>query len=171
MTRAIALFVGLTLVGLFALLNWNTFVTPQPLSLGFTTVDAPLGLVMLAIVGFLSVLFIVWAMTMQAGALMESRRLAKELQSQRELADKAEASRFTELRNFLTAELQTVAVSQDQTRALLVSRLDRAQESARAAQEETANTLSAYIGELEDRLERAQVVPAQYERTDVLARR
>lgn len=171
MTRAIALFIGLCLVGLFALLNWNAFVTPMPLSLGVTTVDAPLGLVMLGIVGFLTVLFVVWAMSMQAGSLMESRRLAKELQSQRELADKAEASRFTELRSFLSAELQSVALAQDQTRAVLVSRLDRAQEAARASQEETSNTLSAYIGELEDRLERAQVVPAQYERSDPLLRR
>jgi hypothetical protein len=31
--------------------------------------------------------------------------------------------------------------------------------------------LSAYIGELEDRLERARVVPAQYERNDVLVSR
>ena len=166
MIRAVVLFVGLTLVGLFALLNWTAFVTPTPLSLGVTTVEAPLGLVMLGVVAFLSVLFVVWAMMMQGGALMESRRLARDLQVQRDLADKAEASRFTELRNFLAAELSTVAVAQEQTRAMMMSRLDRAQEAARASQEEASNTLSAYIGELEDRLERAQVVPAQYERHD-----
>jgi uncharacterized integral membrane protein len=166
MIRAVALFIGLTLVGLFALLNWTAFVTPTPLSLGVTTVEAPLGLVMLGVVGFLSVLFVVWAMTLQAGALMESRRVARDLQAQRDLADKAEASRFTELRTFLAAELNTVAVAQEQTRAMMMSRLDRAQEAARASQEEASNTLSAYIGELEDRLERAQLVPAQYERSD-----
>lgn len=166
MIRAVVLFIGLTLVGLFALLNWTAFVTPAPLSLGVTTVEAPLGLVMLGVVAFLSVLFVVWAMTLQAGALMESRRLARDLQAQRDLADKAEASRFTELRTFLAAELGTVAVAQEQTRAMMMSRLDRAQEAARASQEEASNTLSAYIGELEDRLERAQLVPAQYERSD-----
>ena len=170
MIRAIVLFLGLTCLGVFALLNWNAFVTPTPLSLGVTTVDAPLGLVMLGITVFLSVLFIVWAMTLQAGALMDARRLARDLQAQRELADKAEASRFTELRTFLAAELQSVSVGQEQTRAILVSRLDRVQDATRAAQEETSNTLSAYIGELEDRLERQQLVPAQYERDALVSR-
>ena len=166
MTRAIALFIGLTLVGLFALLNWTAFSTPTPLSLGVTTVEAPLGFVMLGVVVVLSVVFALWAMTLQAGALMDARRLTRDLQAQRDLADKAEASRFTELRAFVAAELATVAVAQEQMRATLLSRLDRAQEAARASQEETSNTLSAYIGELEDRLERAQLVPAQYERHD-----
>lgn len=167
MIRAILLFLGLTFVGVFTLLNWNQFITPVPLSLGFTTVEAPLGLTMLGVVVFLSVLFVVWAMSLQATALMDSRRLTRDLQSQRDLADKAEASRFTELRTFLAAELSNVAVAQDQTRAVVISRLDRAHEAARVAQEEATNTLSAYIGELEDRLERARLVPAQYEREAV----
>ena len=37
MIRAIVLLIGLTLVGLFALLNWPAFVAPASLSLGFTT--------------------------------------------------------------------------------------------------------------------------------------
>ena len=171
MIRAIVVFLGLTLVGLFALLNWDAFTTPTALSLGVTTVQAPLGLVMLGMLVFFSVVFVVWAMSLQAGALMEARRLTRELQTQRELADKAEASRFTELRAFLSNELSTVAVAQEQMRAVLVSRMDRVQDAARVSQEETANTLSAYIGELEDRLERARVVPAQYERNDVLVSR
>jgi len=166
MIRAIVLLIGLTLVGLFALLNWPAFMAPASLSLGFTTVQAPLGLVMLGVVGVLTVLFIGWAVTLQAGALMDFHRLTRDLQAQRELADKAEASRFTELRAFLAAELATVAAAHEQTRTALLSRLDRAHEAALASQEETSNTLSAYIGELEDRLERAQLVPAQFERHD-----
>jgi len=166
MIRAIVLFIGLILVGMFALLNWPAFTATTPLSLGFTTVQAPLGLVMLGVVAFLSVLFTVWAMTLQAGALMDFRRLARDLQAQRDLADKAEASRFTELRSFLAAELAAAVSAQEQTRTLLLSRLDRAEEAARASQEETSNTLSAYIGELEDRLERAHLVPDQFERHD-----
>jgi len=166
MIRAIVLFIGLVFVGLFVLLNWPAFVAPTLLSLGFTTVEAPLGLVMLGVVAFLTVLFIVWAMTLQAGTLMDFRRVARELQTQRDLADKAEASRFTDLRAFLAAELGNVALAHEQTRALLASRLDRLQEAARASQEEASNTLSACIGELEDRLERAQLAPSQFERHD-----
>lgn len=171
MRRAIALFVVLAAVGLFALLNWNVFVTPTELSLGVTTVMAPLGLVMLGVLVFVTLLFVVYAVSMQAGALVESRRLAKDLHTQRELADKAEASRFTELRTFLVAEMQNLATAQEQNRTALLARIDRAQESARLAHEEAVNTVAAQLGELEDRLERAQAIPGSYERTDTLVRR
>ncbi|MEY4562655.1 MAG: hypothetical protein RLZZ618_1932 [Pseudomonadota bacterium] len=170
MIRALALFIGLTLVGIFALLNWTAFTTPTPLSFGFTTVEAPLGIAMLGVVVFLSVLFTVWAISMQATTLFEQRRQNRELQAQRDLADKAEQSRFTELRAFLVAEMQTVATSGAETRALLANRLEHLMVSQRQTQEETTNTLAAYIGELEDRLERARVLPAEYEREELVSR-
>ena len=166
MRRALALFVVLALVGLFALLNWTTFVTPTPLSLGVTTVDAPLGLVMLGVVVFLTLLYVVWAVSMQAGSIAETRRLTKDLNAQRELADKAEASRFTELRSYLALELQNIAAANDQARAALLAQLERLNDAQRVAQEESANTLIAHLGELEDRLERAAVVAPSYERGD-----
>ncbi len=141
MARAIAFFVVLALAGLFALINWSAFATLTPLSLGFTTVQAPLGLLMLALVAFLCVLFTVWVIAMQASSLMDTRRQTKELQAQRDLADSAEASRFTELR------------------AELMARLDRLQAESRIALEQHGNSIAAHIGELEDRLERARVLP------------
>ena len=137
MFRALVLFLVLLFVGLFALINWGAFVAPTPLSLGFTTVHAPLGLIMLALVAFLCVLFTVWVITLQARSLKDARRQTRELQAQRDLADKAEASRFTELH------------------AELMARLDRLQADARLAVEQSANSTAAHIGELEDRLDRA----------------
>ena len=137
MFRALVLFLVLLFVGLFALINGGAFVAPTPLSLGFTTVQAPLGLIMLALVTFLCVLFTVWVITLQARSLKDARRQTRELQAQRDLADKAEASRFTELR------------------AELMARLDRLQSDARLAVEQSANSTAAHIGELEDRLDRA----------------
>ena len=136
MVRAIALFLVLVLIGLFALVNWEAFTALSPLSLGFTTVQAPLGLIMLALLAFLGVLFTVWVVSLQASSLMDMRRQTKELQAQRDLADKAEASRFTELR------------------AELMARLDRLQNESRLALEQSVNTLAAHLGEIEDRLER-----------------
>jgi len=140
MFRALVLFLVLLFVGLFALINWGAFVAPTPLSLGFTTVQAPLGLIMLALVAFLCVLFTVWVITLQARSLRDARRQTRELQTQRDLADKAEASRFTELRGELMA------------------RLDRLQADARLAVEQSANSTAAHIGELEDRLDRAGLI-------------
>ncbi|MES2228459.1 MAG: LapA family protein [Pseudomonadota bacterium] len=136
MIRALAFFLVLVLVGLFALLNWDAFVALTPLNLGLTTVQAPLGLIMLGLVVFLCVLFTVWVIALQAGSLMEARRQTRELQAQRDLADRAEASRFTELRTELMA------------------RLDRLQGESRLAIEESANSVAAHIGQLEDRLDR-----------------
>ena len=136
MVRALVFFLVLVLIGLFALINWPIFSALTPLSLGFTTVQAPLGLIMLGFIVFLCVLFTVWVISLQAGSLMESRRQTKELQAQRDLADKAEASRFTELRTELMA------------------RLDRLQNDSRDAIEQNANAVAAQLGQLEDRLER-----------------
>ncbi len=140
MIRAAASFVVLVLVGLFALLNWQAFAAPTPLSLGFVTVQAPLGLIMLGLFVFACLLFIVWVIALQANALFDARRQTKELAAQRELADRAEASRFTELRNDLLA------------------RIDRLQQESRLALDQTGNTITAHLGELEDRFERAQII-------------
>jgi uncharacterized integral membrane protein len=171
MIRAIVLFAGLLLVGLFALLNWSAFAAPTTLSLGVASVEAPLGLVMLGAVVFLSLLFTVWAISLQASALLEGRRQTKELQAQRELADRAEASRFTELRAVLMSEFSSVIQAHNETRALVIHRMDRLQEASRVGLEQTSNTVSAYMGELEGRLEDANLLPRQRVREEALATR
>lgn len=140
MFRALAFFLILALVAFFALLNWDAFAALSTLKLGVTTVQAPLGLIMLGLVVFLCVLFTVWVITMQASALATARRQTKELQAQRDLADRAEASRFTELR------------------AELISRLDQMQAETRAAFEHNGNTFAAHFGQLEDRFERDRLI-------------
>ena len=140
MTRAIVFFLVLVFVGLFALINWTVFSALNELSLGFTKVQAPLGLIMLGLVVFLCVLFTVWVISLQANSLMDARRQTKELQAQRDLADKAEASRFTELRSEL------------------VARLDRLQRESALTLEQSGNSVAAHIGQLEDRLERARLL-------------
>ena len=102
--------------------------------------QAPLGLIMLGFIAFLCVLFTVWVISVQASSLMESRRQTRELQAQRDLADKAEASRFTELRTELMA------------------RLDRLQSDSRNAVEQNTNAVAAQLGQLEDRLERDRLL-------------
>ena len=136
MVRALAFFLVLVLVGLFALINWAAFAVPTALNLGLTTVQAPLGLIMLGLVVFLCVLFTGWVIALQAGSLAAARRQTRELQAQRDLADKAEASRFTELR------------------VELLARLDRQQTESRIAIEQNSNAVAAQLGELEDRLAR-----------------
>jgi hypothetical protein len=148
----ILLLVVLGLTGLFAALNWAAFNTPVLLWLGVTSVEAPIGLVMLGVLALVSLLFVTYAVALQGRALLELRRHGRELQAQRQLADQAEASRFTELRDFMSAELLRVTQVADTARDTLLARLDRLESQQRLLIEQTGNTLSSYIGELEDRL-------------------
>ena len=104
--RSLFLILILTLIGAFTALNWNVFLTNSTVSIGLSTVQAPLAMIMLGALLFVVAYFLVYVLYLQSTVLFDARRNAKELQTNRELADKAEASRFTELRNFLEAAMK-----------------------------------------------------------------
>jgi uncharacterized integral membrane protein len=151
---SLLLTVALVLLALFALINWGAITTPTVLSLGFAEVSAPLGLIMLAAAAVLSGLFMVYIAVLQAGAILESRRATKELHQQRELADKAEASRFTELRTQLMAELARIETREQAAASALQARVDALEALLREQVAESTRTVSAYLGEIEDKLDR-----------------
>ena len=151
--RSLFLLFVLTIIGAFTALNWEVFLANSPVSLGVATVQAPLGLVMLGLLFFVVAYFLVYVLYLQSTVLFDARRHAKELQTNRELADKAEASRFTELRGFLEAGLKQRADQDSAAQQAVMLRMDALEKALRASVEQTGNSLSAYIGELEDRLE------------------
>lgn len=161
MVRALTLFLVLVLIGVFALINWPAFTALTPISLVFTTVQAPLGLIMLGLAVFLSLLFTMWAISLQATTLIETRRHTKELQTQRELADTAEASRFVELRGYLATELARVSQASTDGHGELLNRLNHLEGALRLTLEENSNAVAAAIGEFEDRLERGELPPPE----------
>jgi uncharacterized integral membrane protein len=161
MFRALALFAAVLLIGLFALVNWTAFTTPTTLSLFFTDVQAPLGLIMLGMVVFLALLFTLWAISMQASMLMEARRQGRDLQAQRELADKAEASRFVELRGYIASEMERTGSISTRGHEELLNRLNHLEGALRLALEHNANSVAASIGEFEDRIERGDLPPPE----------
>jgi len=152
--RTLLIVLVLGVVVIFALLNWTVFTAPTTLSIGFTTVEAPLGLILLGAIGALTLLFLIYLVYLQASALMESRQYSRELKNQRELADRAEESRFTELRSSLETELRQIADQMVDSNTAMNTRLDGLAHDLRSAIEQSTNSLSAYIGEIEDRLER-----------------
>lgn len=154
--RTLLLLLALGAIAAFTALNWSAFMTPTTLSLGVAVVQAPLGLVMLGLVAFLAALFLVFVVYLQTSGLMEARRHARELQANRELAEQAETSRFTELHGFLEMELKIHARLDAESRATVLARLDQLERDLRTVVEQAGNTLAAYIGELEDRLERGR---------------
>jgi uncharacterized integral membrane protein len=142
-------------LAVFTALNWTAFVTPTTLSLVFGTVEAPLGLILLGMLAALATLFLSYVVYLQSSVLFESRRFARELQAQRELAEQAELSRLTQLQAFLKTELGKLGDKEDEARAGILERVDRLDRELRAAVEQGGNSLAAYLGEIDDRLERA----------------
>ena len=150
--RTILMILAILLVAGFVALNVDEFTRVSVLSLGFTTIQLPLGLIMLALLVATLVIFLTSALYMQSKHVLEARTHTRELNTQRELADKAEASRFTELRAYL--EEQTLAEQRRESAlgTVLADRFAQQQQVLLARMEQTDNTLAAYIGQLEDRL-------------------
>ena len=157
--RTLIVIAALAALALFAFLNWSVFNAPTVLNLGFAEVNAPLGLIMLIVTGVVSALFLVYIVLQQAGVILETRRYAKELKSHRELADSAEASRFTELRNYLEAELRRIEAQGTAAHRENGARIEKVEQGLLDKMAESTRTLSAYLGEIEDKLDRALVQP------------
>ncbi|MCE1191682.1 MAG: LapA family protein [Acidovorax sp.] len=154
--RSFVLLLIVLAIAALAALNWPTLAQPTVVSLGLTSVEAPLGLLMLGLTTVLAIVFVAYVLSLQGTVLLETRRHTKELQAQRDLADKAEASRFTELRHFLE-------IQQAQAHAHLLARLDSLEKQLATRVDESHNATAAYIGQLEHQLQTrpptAQAVP------------
>lgn len=152
--RSIVLVLTTMAIAVLAVFNWAALSAAVPVYLGVTTLEAPLGLLMLGLTGLLAIVGVVYVLSLQGSVLLETRRHTKELQAQRELADKAEASRFTELRNFLEAQENNHMARNGDRHAALLARIEQLENTLRARAEQADNTLAAHIGQLEDRLDR-----------------
>jgi len=143
--RTLFLFLVLALTAVFALVNWPTFTAPTTLSLVFGTVQAPLGVIMLGLVFLLGAMCLSYLVFVQGTALVDSRRHAKELQVHGDLAENPEASRFTELHNFVNAELRKMEEMQADSRSLLLARIEQMEQRTRTMLQETGRVLEERI--------------------------
>jgi len=142
------------LLAAFTALNWGVFVQPAELSFGVATLQLPFGLLMLGLLVAVTLVFILFAIYVQTGALLEVRRHTRELQACRELAEKAEASRLSELRHVFEVAAEKQENRQQAFEARLTAEVAQLGSGLRVSMEESVNSLAACIGELEDRLER-----------------
>lgn len=129
--RTGVLLIVMMLIAALAALNWGTLSAPVVMSVGFMHVTAPLGLVMLALTVLLGVVFATYVVYLQSSMLLDARRQSKEMQAQRTLADRAEASRFTELRNFLESQENAHMERNAERHASLLARVEQVEASIR----------------------------------------
>ena len=142
--RTIVALVASALLVAFVVVNWRVFAAPASVNLLFGTIEAPSGVLMLALFALGVVVLASYVGIWQTTLLMEFRRQAKELQAQRTLATSAEASRFTELGLLIREEM-----------AKSNQRVDTALEGLRGELRATENSIAATLGEMDDRYRRA----------------
>jgi len=128
---------------LFVSLNWSLLGTPIAVSFGFAHLTLPLGFVLLGFTLLLVAVLLAVLLRAQLKLLATHRRHSAELRSQRELAENAESSRLTELRQYLQQELAALREEQRGSEQRLREEIVN-----------TGNALSASVGEIDERLER-----------------
>ena len=106
-TRSLLLVLLIVLVATFVALNFEEILRPTPLNLGLSTVQAPMGLVLVGLLAAVLLIFLLALLYFQTAHVMEVRRINRDVAEQRQLADKAEASRFTALRDYLPSRYAT----------------------------------------------------------------
>lgn len=158
-SRLPVLVVAILLVAAFAAMNWSEVVRPADLLIGPVVTEAPLGLILLSILGITLVAFMVSSTVATSRYNSETRQHLRSLEASRELADKAEASRFVELRNHLDTQLRELR----QRDAIAATEIEKAmvnsQRELRTQLEQMNRTMAARLTELEHRLD------ARFERT------
>jgi uncharacterized integral membrane protein len=148
--------VALVLLALFAAANWSLLTAPATLSFLVFSVEGPLGLILFGATLVLAVLFATYALSLRTTALVETRRHMKALETQRALADSAEASRFTALGAQLEREHASLRATIAEAHAETLRRADALQDALTRSCGETGNALFANIGQIDDKLDRLE---------------
>jgi DNA anti-recombination protein RmuC len=115
--------------------------------------DASLGLIMLGLLAVTLFVFLVSSALQESRNITEWKRHNRALEAQRDLADRAEASRFTDLRQHIDTHLREsrqreAAVATDFEKSVVQS-----QRELRSQLEQMNRTLLVQLGELEARLD------------------
>ena len=150
--RTVLIMLAFGTLALFTAVNWSAFTTPTTLSVIFATVEAPLGLVLLGMVAALVALFLIYVVYLQSSVLFETRRHARELHAQRELAERTEISRIHELQSSLETGLQTLGKQTEISQSEVTVRLDRLETELRQSIEQCQNALAAALAEIDEQL-------------------
>ena len=152
-TRSILLVVAILLVAGFAALNWAEIVRPSPLLFGPVVMDAPLGAILMGLLAITLILFLASSVAMRTQSLIDYRHQQKTLEQQRALAEKAEASRYEDLRTRLDEHLRNIGerdtiAATEYDKSMLQTRRE-----LQAQIEQMGRMLSARLNEMEHRLE------------------
>jgi hypothetical protein len=121
--RVLLLLLAIVAVAGFAAQNRGEIMRSSDLMVGPVVTTAPMGLILLGLLALGLVVFLLASAASRTRELRDMRESHRSLEAQRELADKAEASRFTELRQHLDRTQLDLRTELSQMKAGVMSRL------------------------------------------------
>ena len=150
--RFLLLVIAILLVAGFAALNWTEITRTSPLNFGLFYMDGAPGAILLSLLALGLIVFMASSAMLRSRMMTTENRFTRDLQTQRDLADKAEASRFTELRqhldtHFRESRQRESVVNTEFEKAMLQSHRD-----LRAQLDQMQQAITARFGELENRM-------------------
>lgn len=150
--RIVFIVLAALVVAGIAALNWPAITRSEAMDFGLITMNAPLGLILLSLLVIALVAFLVSSAVQESRYLMEHRRTSRALHAQHELAEKAEVSRFTELRSHLDNHLNESRQRESMVATEFEKRLMQSHNELRAQLDRMQQMLSSRLGEIESRV-------------------
>lgn len=154
--RLVFLVVAILSLAGFAALNWSEFARTAPLNFGPFVIEASIGFVMLAILGLSLLGFMVSNVVSESRHVIESRRHLQALETQRDIADKAEASRFAQLRQDFDTHMRETREHRQHV-GLAATEGDRTavdtQRELKLQLEQMGRAIAGRLGDLESRID------------------
>ncbi|HWI81253.1 hypothetical protein [Ramlibacter sp.] len=151
--RLLFIILAAVVVGGLAALNWGEVTRTSHLNFGVVLADAPLAGILLGALALTLLVFLVSSAIQESRNLLAWNRHSKELQAQRDLADRAEASRFTDLRQHIDATLREARQRDSIGSSEFEKSLLQSHRELRTQMDSTHRTLMARLAELEARLD------------------
>lgn len=150
--RSVFLLLIFVLCSVFLVVNWEGVMADVSVNLLYTQIQAPLGLILLLGPGLLILVCLIWGFIQQAMLSMELRKVHKQLSQAQDLAQKAELSRYMELKSEMQKQILDLQNQASARHSALVNAINAVQQEVERNSHETVNSLSASVGEVEDRL-------------------
>lgn len=163
--RARMLFLVLVILAVagFAFQNWPEITRRSTLDFGILQAEAPMGLILLTLLGLTLLVFLATTAAMRSRSMAEERHHARQLNAQRDLAEKAEASRFTDLRQMLDNHLRQEREREQVVQTELDRTMAQHQRELRNQLEQMYHLLTSRLTEMERRFDAR---PGRVERVD-----
>ena len=154
----------------FAGLNWSEVTRAVPLSFGVLITDGSVGLVLLALLALTLVTFLIASTLQETRHHIDYGKHQRTLQAQRDLAEKAETSRFVELQRQMEAHLRDSRQRESIASTEFEKSMMTSHRELRSQIESMNQMLTTRLRDMESRIDRVHGTEPVREVTDVRPR-